>query len=159
TRASAPPAPRRRPVRPTLEWFEERVVPSATVQSLGDVTGSALGNQFPSFDRTVARSTNTGNYAVSLVADDPSHSGIYGQLVRADNTPLTGSMHVYSTTATSDGDPSIAMNSNGQFAVAWSHRYDGSAGHTDTDIFVQHFNANGTPTYQRIAAITDHNES
>src|SRR5262249_3614847 len=57
-----------------------------------------------------------------------------------------------------DFSPSIAMNGSGQFAVAWTHR-NTTSGRSDTDIIVQRFTANGTPTAQRLAALSSHNEA
>jgi hypothetical protein len=148
----------RQQVRLALEALEERCVPSATVQVLGDFTGSLVGTQQSYNGRTVARDTNTGNYAVTWMANDPTHNGIYARLFRADNTPLTGPVHIASTIYGNDYDPNIAMNAQGQFAVAWTHRYGSSTGIGDTDIFVQRFSANGLPTYQRVVAMSDHSE-
>jgi hypothetical protein len=159
----------KRTFRPGLESLDERIVPAAVLPA-GDVTGSSVGVQYTiGSDRTVARSSSSGNYAVvwrqgnlSRYLLSTTYGGIFVRLFRADNTPLTAPMHIYSTDYVHDFSPSIAMNSSGQFAVAWMHKYDSSnssTGLTDTDIIVQRFNANGTPTYQRLATSTAHNET
>jgi hypothetical protein len=146
-------APVRRPIRLGLETLDERVLPS--VSSLGDATGFYYGNQYASSDRTVARSTSTGNYAVTFQGTNYGGNGIYVRLFNAAGTPLTGPIHVGSTTSAGDYSPSITMNAGGQFAVAWTHRYSSS----DLDVHVQRFNANGTPSGPEIwAAASTHNE-
>ncbi len=151
-RGAAPPAPRRRSVRLGLESLDERIVP-ATVQRLGDLTGSALGNQdMASSDRTVARSTGAGNYAVVWRAEGSGGDGLFVRLFRADNTPLTGPVHIASTTSAEDFGPSIAMNAGGEFAVAWTHAYFHNYAISDEDIRVQRFTADGAPHGYYVAA-------
>jgi hypothetical protein len=132
----------------------------ASVLSVGDVTGAPLGTQrVGGFDRTVARASTNGNYAVVWTA--PPHpstlygNGIFVRVYRSDNKPMTAPVHVPSTTFAGDFAPSIAMNTFGEFAVGWTHRYSSS----DTDIVVQRFTANGTPTSQSVAAGSSRNET
>jgi hypothetical protein len=150
-------ARRPRSVRPGLEQLDERAVPSVT--PLGDITGFPYGMQLPSNDRTVARSSATGNFAVTWHAsndDSNSSDGIYVRLFRADGTALTGPIHVGKTTSTKDLSSSIAMNASGQFVVAWTHHYSAN----DTDIHVQRFNADGSLSgFEAVAAGSSHNES
>jgi hypothetical protein len=151
-RGKAVSARARRSVRPGLEALDERVLPSVT--SLGDATGFTYGDQYASSDRTVARSSITGNYAVTFQGTGYAGSGIYARLFNAAGTPLTGTIHVGSTTA-ADFSPTIAMNARGDFAVAYTHRYSSS----DLDLYAQRFHANGTPAGGDFAvAITTHNE-
>jgi hypothetical protein len=143
--AGRPPA-RHRSARLGLEQLDQRVLPSIT--PLGyptDVTGQVFGNQHVSSTRTVARDAN-GNYAVTWQDTDYYHGGIFVRLFNAGGTALTAPIHVQGTSGglgtRSDGRPSIAMNAQGEFAVAWVHveEYNGVV-----DIYVQRFNASGFP--------------
>src|SRR5262245_9339466 len=145
---------RRRSARLGLEQLDQRVLPSITpLGSPVAVSGQTFGHQFASSDRTVARAAN-GNYAVTWSASNSDgSSGIFVRLFQGNGTALTAPIHVNTTNA-ADIQPSIAMNANGQFAVAWTH-----FGPSNQDVRGQRFNASGGRVGSELAvAATPRNE-
>lgn len=56
-------------------------------------------------------------------------------------TPVTGEIPVNTTTTAVQGDPAIAMDADGDFAVAWVDTSGGSAA-----VVLRRFNSAGAPT-------------
>lgn len=90
-------------------------------------------------------SDGSGSFVVTWVSDHSGNEDVYMRRFSASGTPLSGEILVTSgnTVATSGNQsaPSVAMNSAGEFVVAWS-----GSGPADADgVFARRFNADGTP--------------
>ncbi|MBI3469401.1 MAG: choice-of-anchor D domain-containing protein [Planctomycetes bacterium] len=73
---------------------------------------------------------------------DGDGAGIFAQMYSAAGAPLGGELHVNTTTADDQAHPSVAMDPNGDFVVAWqSYAQDGFA----YGVFARRFNALGVP--------------
>lgn len=84
----------------------------------------------------------SGNFVVIWQADDGSDEGIYARRYDANGQPLTGEFLVNSYTDSRQLDPSVAMNSDGKFVIAWESYY-----HPSHLWFIrgQLFNSSGSP--------------
>jgi hypothetical protein len=82
-----------------------------------------------------------GNFVVAWSGSGPGDdSGIFAQRFDAAGAPEGGEIRVNTTTANVQWFPSVAMDADGDFVVAWY----GDSPDDDTDIFVQRFDAAGT---------------
>jgi hypothetical protein len=151
-RPTARPA---RPVRLGLECLDDRLLPSITATGAAfDVTGSSTPGQYATPDEATARAGN-GRFAMTWAGDGAYGSGIYARLFDASGAALTGPTRIVGTSSGKDFGPTIAMSDNGQFAAAWTHQFSS----TDQDVYVQRFDANGSPLGGLImAASTARNE-
>ena len=90
-------------------------------------------NSYTSFDQTspsVAMDTD-GDFVVSWrsLGQDGSGVGIYAQRYNAAGVTQGGEFRVNTFTTDNQSEPSIAMDADGDFVVAWiSHGQDGSSG-------------------------------
>ncbi len=102
-----------------------------------NATGTVLGGEFlvnttttgDQFVSTVAMDV-AGDYAISWTSygQEGADLGIYAQQYSAAGAALGGEEHVNSTTAGNQSFSSIAMDSTGDFVVAWqSYGQDGSS--------------------------------
>jgi hypothetical protein len=104
-----------------------------------DVSGVPIGPQFVQSQRVLAASA-TGSYAVVWDGIGSASNAVYVRLFNADGTVLSPEIHVDATNA-NDTQPTVAMNDNGVFAVAWTHSLGGSLSY----VMAQVFNPDGTP--------------
>lgn len=113
-----------------------------------DARGLALGgeiqvHQTTSDDQLWASvaSDAAGNFVVTWTSLNQASvaSGIYGRRFSASGSALTGEMMVNSNLTGTHASPVIAMNSAGQFVIAWKH--EGSA----NGIYFRRFMADFTP--------------
>ena len=92
-----------------------------------------------------------GDYVV--VWHDPAldgfYSGVFAQRYAASGAPRGGEFGVNTVTSGSERDPSVAMDADGDFVVAWSRDVSG-----DEDVYVQRFGANGVMRGPEIRANT-----
>jgi Domain of unknown function (DUF4347)/NPCBM/NEW2 domain/Bacterial Ig domain/Cadherin-like/Putative Ig domain/Cadherin domain len=90
--------------------------------------------------RSVAADAN-GNYIVvwSSNSQDGGGWGVYAQRIDAAGNALGGEFRVNTTTLGDQVAPTVAMNSSGEFVVAWN----GSGAGDSAGIFGQRFDANG----------------
>lgn len=103
-----------------------------------DAQGSLLGGEFRINTQTNLSQTvpsiamdADGDFAVTWASDsqDGDRLGVYGQRYAANGSPLGGEFRVNSFTANVQTSPSLAMNADGDFIVAWtSITQDGDAG-------------------------------
>ena len=69
-------------------------------------------------------------------------SGVFAQRYDSGGEPQSGEFRVNTTTANSQSEGTIAMDADGDFAVAWASRYqDGD----NAGVFAQRYTAAGTP--------------
>jgi hypothetical protein len=146
-RSSAPARSRRQTSRPSrsiqlsLESLEDRLLLSLVPTSTPlFAAGNAGINQYLSYSQSVARAGN-GNFAMTWQDTD----GVYVRLFNSSAAALTNPILV-SSSSVSDGEAAVAMNSAGQFAVAWTNPYDAdlyTGSGPGTDIYVQRFTAAG----------------
>jgi large repetitive protein len=116
-----------------------------------DAAGVAQGGEFQvnSFTSNRQRSPSVamdadGDFVVAWQSDgqDGSSFGIYAQRYDASGTPEGGEFRVNSFTNSSQNSPSVAMDVNGDFVVAWqSFGQDGSS----YGVYAQRYDASGTP--------------
>lgn len=83
-----------------------------------------------------------GNFVVVWEGDDASQEGVFARRFDGNGNPLDSSEFQVNTFTTNDqGDPSVAMDADGDFVVAWeSNGQDGD----ETGIYAQRYNANGS---------------
>lgn len=103
-----------------------------------------LVNTFTTGDQTdVVVASNQGTQSViawTSAGQDGSGNGVYAR--RYVNGVASGAVFLVNTTTTGDQEePAVAMDSSGNFVIAWSGR--GSVG-TDDNIYMQRFDASGT---------------
>ncbi|PWR04450.1 hypothetical protein DKT77_00335, partial [Meridianimarinicoccus roseus] len=128
----------------------EFIVPSLTSSTQDMPSVAVLTN-----DRFVVtwESVNSGG------ASDGDSQGVLGRLFEANGTPVAGQFVVNTTTAGSQGDPSITALADGGFLVTWEDR--SAADGSSNGIFAQRFdaNANALGTEFRINTTTANSQS
>lgn len=94
---------------------------------------------FPS----IAMDTN-GDYVITWQSDDQDGSGlgVYAQSYNAAGTPFGSEFRVNTYTTNGQGSPSIAMDTDGDFIIAWQS--DGQEGN-GYEVYAQRYAAGGTP--------------
>jgi hypothetical protein len=115
-----------------------------------DDRGTWLGDEFrvntfttgSQLDPSVAMDSS-GNFVVtwSSFGQDGSGSGVYAQRYNADGVAQGDELRVNTVTADTQRNPSIAMDSDGDFVIAWEGYVPGDA----YGIFAQRYNAAGSP--------------
>jgi hypothetical protein len=88
---------------------------------------------------------STGRFVVAWDSNgqDGSSYGVYARVYNAAGTALTSEIQVAQTTSDLQADPSVALDSDGDFVVAWT---SGSiSGASQYDIFARRFNNAGAP--------------
>jgi hypothetical protein len=93
-----------------------------------------------------------GNFVVAWTSDqDGSLNGVFARRFAADGTPLAGEFQVNAYTAGHQYHSAIAMDSNGEFVVAWvSVDQDGS----NNGVFARRFDSFGSPQASEFQAST-----
>ncbi|MBW4616081.1 MAG: hypothetical protein KME21_22925 [Desmonostoc vinosum HA7617-LM4] len=85
-----------------------------------------------------------GNFVIAWQSTDQdgSSDGIYAQRYNADGTTNGGEFQVNTFTTSSQADPAVAVDANGNFVIAWeSNGQDGDL----NGVYAQRYNADGTP--------------
>jgi uncharacterized repeat protein (TIGR01451 family) len=85
-----------------------------------------------------------GDFVVAWTSDgqDGSSSGVYAQRYTGDGTPAGGEFRVNTYTTGVQQSPSVAMDADGDFVVAWeSYGQDGSS----WGVYAQRYAGDGTP--------------
>jgi hypothetical protein len=91
--------------------------PVSPVGPAFDVNGQApLGEDMGT--QAVARAAN-GNFAEVWSSQAANQGGIFFRLFQADGTPVTDALQIEGTDQ-NDSQASIAMDANGEFAIAWA---------------------------------------
>lgn len=119
--------------------YAQRYNAGGTAQGIETLINATTANNQLS---PVVAMDDTGAFAVAWVSNmqDGSQEGIYTRRFDATGAALGGELLVNTTTAGAQDNPSIAMASEGAFAVAWnSAAQDGSR----TGVYQQGFDANG----------------
>jgi hypothetical protein len=121
-----------------VQQLEERLVLSYIPFSASfAVDGISAGDTRDSSDHTVARASN-GDFAVVWENFHVGAPGIYARVFDSWYVPLTAAIHV-GFTDMEDSHPSVAINNDDTFVVAWRHELvPGSA-----SIKTQRFDAQG----------------
>lgn len=138
--------PRRRiriiPDAAIVECLEPRQLLTAGAIAVGTetrVNTFTTGNQFESAIATDA----SGDYVVTWQSSrqDGSNYGVYAQRYNSAGVAKGGEFRVNSTTTGFQGEPAIAMDSAGDFVIAWfSSTQDAGTG----GVYAQRYNSNGT---------------
>ena len=104
-----------------------------------NVTETLINNQS---NPDVASDLN-GNFVVVWQADDQDGDGhgIFARVFAADGTPLTGEFQVNTTTVGDQGVPTVAMDADGDFVIAWQ-----GPDAEGTGIFARRYEATFTTT-------------
>ncbi|MEN0049100.1 MAG: T9SS type A sorting domain-containing protein [Bacteroidota bacterium] len=90
---------------------------------------------------------SNGNFVVVWGSEGQSGNGdeIYGQRYNSDGTPNGGEFQINTFTTTGDQkDPSVAMDSDGDFVVVWESENDGQI-EISNEVYGQRYNSDGTP--------------
>ncbi|MGH6649416.1 DUF4347 domain-containing protein, partial [Aquabacterium sp.] len=113
------------------------ITASTTAETL--VNGTTTGTQENNADsgKQVAADAN-GNYVV--VWEDATTTHVYGRMYNADGTPKASEFRINTNTATTKDQPTVAMDANGNFVVAWRSVTQDGAGY---GIYAQRYNASG----------------
>ncbi len=126
----------------------------AIVAQLYDLNGSPLGGEIMVNTTTVDDQYSpdvamdlAGNFVVVWTSayQDGDDDGVFFQRFNKFGVKLGGEVQVNQTTALMQGHPSIAMDNNGNFAVAWVSWSGMLNGNTD-DIMFRLYDNLGTPT-------------
>jgi len=88
-------------------------------------------------------SDSSGNFVVAWMSygEDGSYAGVFGRRYASSGAPLSSEFRVNTYTTYSQGTPSVAADSSGNFVVAWVSPPDGS----NFGIFGQRYAASGVP--------------
>ncbi|MFZ2146808.1 MAG: hypothetical protein WAV28_06260 [Sedimentisphaerales bacterium] len=83
-----------------------------------------------------------GNFVIvwNSYLQDGSSNGIFGRRFDPNCKPLSDEFRINTTTSGNQREPSVAMNADGNFVVAWY-----GPGEDKEDIFARRFSANGQP--------------
>jgi len=114
-----------------------------------DATGSALSNDIPVNTTTTGdqiepaiASDSAGNFVVAWTSDDADGDGVFARRFNAAGTPQGTQIPVNTTTTNNQNDPTLAMDFNGNFVIAWDGNGTGDA----DGVFFRRFTAAGTPS-------------
>ncbi len=120
-------------LRLQLEQLDERIVPALV--AVGEAIAVNPGPSIVRAHQAVAQADNNGNFAVAWTVNDTAHVKVYDSA----GTPRTGDI-VVGTADPTDPWARVAMSPDGNFVVAWNHRFTS----TDDDIYLQRFHADGS---------------
>ncbi len=114
-----------------------------------------LVNTFTTGDQTdVVVASNQGTQSIiawTSAGQDGSGNGVYAR--RYVNGVASGAVFLVNTATTGDQEePAVAMDSSGNFVIAWAGR---GSGDTDDNIYFQRFNASGTKLGGEVRVNTD----
>jgi hypothetical protein len=108
-----------------------------------------VGPEFQVSESTVASQftpdvamSRQGDFVIVWRGPDADYSGITGRAFRWDGTPRTGDFPVNTNTADSQFEPTIGMDAEGRFVVAWA---TANSATSDADLAGRLFDAGGTP--------------
>ena len=84
-----------------------------------------------------------GAFVVTWSSDgqDGSSTGIYGRRFAANGTAASNAFLVNTTTVGAQNNPTVAVSSGGDFAIAWQTADDGVL----TGVFAQRYDQSGVP--------------
>ncbi|MEM8601159.1 MAG: T9SS type A sorting domain-containing protein [Bacteroidota bacterium] len=84
---------------------------------------------------------DAGNFVVAWdsYTQDGNGRGVYAQRYDANGDPVDGEFRVNATTASNQGDPSVALEPDGDFVIAWRSYQDGSG----NGVYAQRYDAAG----------------
>lgn len=112
--------------------------------------GSASGSEF-AINTTTAGRQNTPSVAMDDDGDfviawtsfdqDGDQGGIYAQRFSADGTAQGGEFRVNTTTTSGQLNPAVAMDTDGDFVIAWTSLGQDGSGY---GVYAQRYNAAGT---------------
>jgi len=116
-----------------------------------DSSGNPVGSEFRVNTYTtgnqvrpsVAMNSN-GNFVIAWQDDtqDGSGAGVYAQMYDSSGNTVGSEFQVNTYTSNHQSVPSVAMDSNGNFVIAWSSLYqDGS----DRGVYAQRYDSSGNP--------------
>lgn len=122
--------------------FDTLGVPQGTEFLVNTTTNGIQKNPSVAMDEN-------GNFVVAWQSDDTGDWDIYAQRFDASGVPQGSEFRVNTTTDDRQRNPSVALDADGDFVVAWDsgqHGYDvyGSF-YTDGDIVARRYSAAGTP--------------
>lgn len=98
---------------------------------------------------------SSGNFVVAWNSylQDGSSNGIFAQRFDSNCTPINDEFQINTETTGNQKEPSVAMNSNGNFVVAWY-----GPGENKEDIFARLFDPNGQPLANEFRVNTGTND-
>jgi hypothetical protein len=100
-------------------------------------TTTALGEDSPS----IALDAD-GDFLIAWARfEQTENTNIYAQRYSADGATLGSEFRVNTTTANEQFSPSVGLDADGDFVIAWTRNDD----QNHVDIFAQRYSANGTP--------------
>ena len=83
--------------------------------------------------------------AWSSYGQDGAYSGIFAQRYDESGVPQADEFRVNTSTARNEYVPSVAMDTDGDFVVAWGSALHITPPYSEYDIYVQRYNASGVP--------------
>jgi serine protease len=81
-----------------------------------------------------------GWHVILRIGPDGSGSGVYATILDRNGTTRVPEFRVNTTTAGDQNNAAVAVNANGEFAVAWTHR-----GGVDWVVYARRYDLNGNP--------------
>lgn len=136
----------------TVAWHAENVDGDelAVMARRYSSTGAALSGDFQVNTYTNGAQQNpaiasdaAGNVTIvwgSASVQDGSREGVYLRRYNAAGTPISGEIQVNQFTLNVQGNPAIAMDSDGDFVVAWESNYQDGDGYA---IYARKYNSAG----------------
>ena len=118
------------------------------VAAPGDTAGSEFQvNTYTSSNQrypSIAQDAD-GDFVITWQSrgQDDSGDGIYAQRYNTDGSPAGGEFRVNTVTTGSQYRPSIALDADGDFVIAWQS--SGQGGGSGYDIYAQRYNGDGSP--------------
>ncbi|MBU1628294.1 S8 family serine peptidase, partial [bacterium] len=113
--------------------------------------GNPLGNEFQvnthyknqQFQPTIAMNFS-GNFVITWASmkQDGTSSGVFAQRFNKDGTPAGKEFQVNTYTAYDQWEPSVVMDKDGNFVIAWSSKYQDDYGF---GIYAKRFDSQGNP--------------
>ncbi|MCC6573530.1 MAG: hypothetical protein IT462_07040 [Planctomycetes bacterium] len=88
-----------------------------------------------------------GGFVVVWTSNDASSLGVFAQVYNAQGRAIGGNIQVNQEESANQSEPTVAMDADGNFVVAWTSDYyeSGSFSNYTYDIFARMFSADGAP--------------
>ncbi|MFN6478681.1 beta strand repeat-containing protein [Nostoc sp. DedQUE07] len=110
-------------------------------------TGVAVGGTFQVNTNTSGNQLNStvaidadGDFVISWQSQDASGSGIYAQRYNSSGAAIGGEFQVNTSTNNEQVNPTVAMDTNGNFVVSWQSSGQDGSGY---GVYAQRYNSSG----------------
>jgi hypothetical protein len=136
--------PRPRPLQAAPDRLEDRTAPAVVATAEAIVNQTTAGNQRTSREGGGVASAADGRHVVVWGGNGPGdNSGVFARLFNADGTPATGEFLVNQVTNNNQSSPSVALDADGDFVVAWESYAQDDTG--EYGVYARRYDALGNP--------------